>query len=196
MSNAPAGWYPQDDGRQRYWDGQQWTDHFAPVSHGVRQPLAAPSSGGPDRRGPHRPWFKKKRVIVPAGLLAGFIAIGTLADPESDASMEATAGQASVTASRAPESPTPSKTLTVAEKAKAEADAKAKAEAEAKARAKAEAEAKAKAAAEAKAKPRRRPPEPLRRTTTSTEPSRRLARAAEVTPRLPFRRALRPGLCR
>ncbi|MBY5163145.1 SHOCT domain-containing protein [Nitriliruptoria bacterium AS10] len=27
---APAGWYPQDDGRQRYWDGQAWTDHFAP----------------------------------------------------------------------------------------------------------------------------------------------------------------------
>lgn len=23
-----AGWYPVDDGRQRYWDGQRWTDHF------------------------------------------------------------------------------------------------------------------------------------------------------------------------
>ena len=29
MSN-PAGWYPQPDGRQRYWDGQQWTEHFGP----------------------------------------------------------------------------------------------------------------------------------------------------------------------
>lgn len=27
---APAGWYPVDDGRQRYWDGGQWTEHFAP----------------------------------------------------------------------------------------------------------------------------------------------------------------------
>ena len=29
LSN-PAGWYPQPDGRQRYWDGEQWTEIFAP----------------------------------------------------------------------------------------------------------------------------------------------------------------------
>lgn len=29
MSNQ-AGWYPQSDGRQRYWDGELWTEHFAP----------------------------------------------------------------------------------------------------------------------------------------------------------------------
>lgn len=28
MSEAPAGWYPQADGRQRYWDGVAWTEHF------------------------------------------------------------------------------------------------------------------------------------------------------------------------
>jgi serine protease Do len=28
--NTPAGWYPQPDGQQRYWDGEQWTEHFAP----------------------------------------------------------------------------------------------------------------------------------------------------------------------
>jgi hypothetical protein len=27
--SAPAGWYPQEDGRQRYWDGSVWTEHFA-----------------------------------------------------------------------------------------------------------------------------------------------------------------------
>jgi hypothetical protein len=26
--SAPAGWYPQPDGRQRYWDGSAWTEHF------------------------------------------------------------------------------------------------------------------------------------------------------------------------
>lgn len=30
MGQAPAGWYPQQDGRQRYWDGTAWTEHFAP----------------------------------------------------------------------------------------------------------------------------------------------------------------------
>ncbi|HET7356630.1 MAG TPA: DUF2510 domain-containing protein [Nocardioidaceae bacterium] len=25
---APAGWYPVDEKNLRYWDGQQWTDHF------------------------------------------------------------------------------------------------------------------------------------------------------------------------
>ena len=33
--SSPAGWYPQPDGQQRYWDGQQWTEKFAP---GVPEP--------------------------------------------------------------------------------------------------------------------------------------------------------------
>lgn len=30
----PAGWYPDPEqaGQQRYWDGQQWTEHRAPVA--------------------------------------------------------------------------------------------------------------------------------------------------------------------
>jgi hypothetical protein len=27
---TPAGWYDDGSGRQRWWDGQQWTGHFAP----------------------------------------------------------------------------------------------------------------------------------------------------------------------
>ena len=30
MSTTPAGWYDDGSGRQRWWDGQQWTEHFAP----------------------------------------------------------------------------------------------------------------------------------------------------------------------
>lgn len=29
--SAPAGWYPQADGSQRYWDGAAWTEHRAPA---------------------------------------------------------------------------------------------------------------------------------------------------------------------
>jgi len=34
---TPAGWYDDGSGRQRYWDGSQWTEHFAPAA----PPLAA-----------------------------------------------------------------------------------------------------------------------------------------------------------
>jgi hypothetical protein len=30
MTQAPAGWYPQEDGRRRYWDGSAWTEHVQP----------------------------------------------------------------------------------------------------------------------------------------------------------------------
>ena len=43
MTQSPAGWYPQPDGSQRYWDGAAWTEHTAP---GVQQP-APPGYGGP-----------------------------------------------------------------------------------------------------------------------------------------------------
>lgn len=39
--SAPAGWYPQPDGRQRYWDGSQWTEHF----HDAQPDAAAAPEG-------------------------------------------------------------------------------------------------------------------------------------------------------
>jgi len=43
----PAGWYPQPDGQQRWWDGDQWTQILAP---GV--PPVPPTVAKRDRRGP------------------------------------------------------------------------------------------------------------------------------------------------
>lgn len=37
---AAAGWYPQPDGKQRYWDGRQWTGHVEP---GADQPERGPA---------------------------------------------------------------------------------------------------------------------------------------------------------
>ncbi|WP_431071756.1 DUF2510 domain-containing protein [Microbacterium phyllosphaerae] len=34
---TPAGWYDDGSGRQRWWDGTQWTEHFAPIA----EPAAA-----------------------------------------------------------------------------------------------------------------------------------------------------------
>lgn len=30
--SAPAGWYDDGFGRQRWWDGNVWTEHYAPVA--------------------------------------------------------------------------------------------------------------------------------------------------------------------
>lgn len=74
MSTSPAGWYPQEDGRQRYWDGQQWTEHFAPGQG--QPPTGAPAPAPMGQSAPvapargQRPWFKKKRVLIPGGLVA------------------------------------------------------------------------------------------------------------------------------
>ncbi len=44
---TPAGWYDDGSGRQRYWDGAQWTEHFAPVIPPPAAPAAPPSPTAP-----------------------------------------------------------------------------------------------------------------------------------------------------
>ncbi|MGG5257536.1 Ltp family lipoprotein [Phycicoccus avicenniae] len=73
MSNTPAGWYPQNDGRQRYWDGQQWTEHFAPGATEQMPQTAAQTSAVAPVTTAARPWFRKKRVLIPAGLVGAVI---------------------------------------------------------------------------------------------------------------------------
>ncbi|MBT2486714.1 MULTISPECIES: DUF2510 domain-containing protein [unclassified Microbacterium] len=44
---TPAGWYDDGSGRLRWWDGQQWTEHFAPEA-----PAAAESEAAADVQTP------------------------------------------------------------------------------------------------------------------------------------------------
>lgn len=45
---APAGWYPDGNGGQRYWDGSAWTEHTAPAADAAAgthaDPAAAPAA--------------------------------------------------------------------------------------------------------------------------------------------------------
>jgi hypothetical protein len=51
VRSRPAGWHPQGNGRQRYWDGQRWTENLAPaVADNVRsQGFPEPSPSTPAR---------------------------------------------------------------------------------------------------------------------------------------------------
>ena len=42
-TNTPAGWYDDGTGRQRYWDGRQWTEQFAPAEPAAPAAPAAPA---------------------------------------------------------------------------------------------------------------------------------------------------------
>lgn len=42
---TPAGWYDDGSGRQRWWDGTQWTEHFAPIVDSA-EPSAGESTAG------------------------------------------------------------------------------------------------------------------------------------------------------
>jgi hypothetical protein len=53
--STPPGWYPDGQGGQRWWDGNQWTEHTQPPQGGPAAP-AAPSSAGdlPTQVAPNR----------------------------------------------------------------------------------------------------------------------------------------------
>jgi hypothetical protein len=67
MTNeAAAGWYSQADGSQRYWDGHDWTEHTTAAVQSEPVTVAAAEP---------RPWWKKKRFIIPGAVVAAFIGL-------------------------------------------------------------------------------------------------------------------------
>jgi len=78
--STPAGWYPQPDGQQRYWDGQQWTENFAPgvtpeTPTGVMPatPAGVPSETHPPAA--RKNWFVRHKILTAIGavLLLGIV---------------------------------------------------------------------------------------------------------------------------
>jgi hypothetical protein len=63
--STPAGWFPQGDGQQRYWDGEQWTDNFAPGAASVTFPSQA-----------RKNWFLRHKVLTAIGAV---LLLGTFA---------------------------------------------------------------------------------------------------------------------
>jgi hypothetical protein len=67
MTNAPAGWYPDASapGRQRWWDGNAWSDTYAP---GVASPTEVPK-----QRWIPPLWLKIVAGLVVAGVVAAIV---------------------------------------------------------------------------------------------------------------------------
>ena len=75
---APAGWYDdgQHPGRQRYWDGERWTEHFHPPIAPAAVPPApvrAARQGGSRR---YWAWLAPVLVVVVAGGTVLGLALG------------------------------------------------------------------------------------------------------------------------
>lgn len=74
MTESPQpGWYPDDTGRKRWWDGDQWTDNYQdaaapqpPVATAPENPKAQAKAANAYAKA-SRPWYRKKRWI---GLIA------------------------------------------------------------------------------------------------------------------------------
>jgi len=85
---ANPGWYPQSDGTQRYWDGQQWTEHAAPGA-----PQAPPAASPPTKK---RSWFARHKILTGLGaLLLLFIVIGIANGGKSSTPTASTAASVS-----------------------------------------------------------------------------------------------------
>lgn len=86
QSRPAAGWFPQTDGRLRYWDGRQWTDQFqdAPPALPVG---AAGSPGSPavDAPAPEKKnWFLRHKIVTGLAAIALLAIAVNLGDGSND----------------------------------------------------------------------------------------------------------------
>lgn len=85
---APAGWYDDGSGRLRWWDGQQWTEHY----HVGNPRTAAPAGWYDDGSGRQRWWdgqewtehFQGSQSHMPIGSSAAAISGPTATAPSRD----------------------------------------------------------------------------------------------------------------
>ncbi len=72
----PPGWHPDPSSSDllRWWDGQQWTEYTQPNEASAAVMGAAIPSGAE----PAKPWWKKKKVWIPAAVLVGLIILALL----------------------------------------------------------------------------------------------------------------------
>jgi hypothetical protein len=78
MSTTPAGWYPDPTtpGKQRYWDGDKWTEHEAPGA-GVAPAAGVAAAAGVKAAKGRKPWYFRWYSIV-AGIVIILFVLGVI----------------------------------------------------------------------------------------------------------------------
>jgi Protein of unknown function (DUF2510) len=85
IMSSQAGWYPQPDGQQRYWDGQQWTENFAPGVTPDTPTDVLPETPAGVLSETHPPaarknWFVRHKILTAIGAVLLFGIISSLAN--------------------------------------------------------------------------------------------------------------------
>lgn len=97
--SAPAGWHndPADPNTERYWDGQQWTEHSRP-----RQANPAAFMAPPPEVSPSKPPKKRKKwPWILAGVIVFFIVVGSCSSGSDNSSTASSAGSRVATTTEA-----------------------------------------------------------------------------------------------
>lgn len=83
--STPAGWYDDGSGRQRWWDGQQWTENYAPGGEqapaggetaGQADAAAAPAAAAHTYSAPAAPAQAAAEPVARRTAVLGFIGLG------------------------------------------------------------------------------------------------------------------------
>lgn len=87
----PAGWYPdpQDDSRQRYWDGSAWTEHTADGTGQAASGAAASSSASMATSGSEPDTWTWQSIVVTILCCAPFGVAGALNAGRAEAALKA-----------------------------------------------------------------------------------------------------------
>lgn len=67
MSSAPPGWHLQPDGRERFWDGERWTDEFRDPSSSPTQAIPTTETRGMPQRDSGDDWPRPAPAPSPGG---------------------------------------------------------------------------------------------------------------------------------
>lgn len=111
-----AGWYPDVNapGTERYYDGTAWTEQSRPAPVAPAGPVTAEASAT------KKPWFQRKAIVIPVGIVAGLIVIGSIGSAlggGKQATTEAAEKQVAVVEPATAETPAAAADVTVPETA-------------------------------------------------------------------------------